>query len=332
MNHHGRFRSAAWPPLIVIACVLLLAGCQDGSGPNLTAAPDVKSVEEGVKPPPPPPADPAIAFLGGSQREGYGIRVANADGSNATTIFEAAGDPTWSPAGDAIAFVDGSGSVHDPRTFLTVFDVTIVGGVPTATNPRLLLEGGELVMDTAWSPLGDRIAFADGIRKTIESISLGGGTPEVLYTSESGYIARHPTWSPDATQIAFTEGVDGEEAIRILNVATGQATTVLDAAWSQQSPEHSAIHFLDWARTQDALVFQAGDGTLNLYIMQLPAGNPTFLVGGIRKDRAYEPSWSPDDREIIYVKDRGKLHTIEVDTQTITDLGVAGTRPDWRRF
>jgi hypothetical protein len=69
--------------------------------------------------------------------------------------------------------------------------------------------------------------------------------------------------------------------------------------------------------------------------MQLPSGDPTFVVGGVRKDRAVTPCWSPDDSEILFCRDWSKLQTINLATGEITEL--TGRRdickfPDWRRF
>jgi Tol biopolymer transport system component len=355
MNHHAHVRLLAWPLLMVVACVLLLAGCQDRSGPSLVTAPDDKSTVEGKKPEPPPPplpADPAIIFQGDVEGE-HGLYVMNADGSNVTRILTEGyfQGYSWSPGGDAIV-LDGKlepapwGASHIWRV-----DIQVVDGVPIATNARILVDHVDPLgwsglirpawspVDPAWSTNGEQIVYArsstvnpDQLR--IEVVPAEGGDPVVLYTSESGRGLDQPTWSPDANRIAFQEGSrTGASRIRILDVASGQVTTVLDDDWSQQvgaEPTH-----LDWARTQDALVFHAGD---DVYIMELPSGSPTWVVGAVSpsgRDRAVTPCWSPDDTEILFVRDWSKLQTIHLTTGEVTDITGrrdVGKFPDWRRF
>ena len=325
MKPNALRQMAAWPLPMVIACVVLLASCQENSGPSLVASPVAKPAADGAKPPPPPPADPAIAFV---DRDYTELQVMNADGSNQTTVFEASrlDHPSWSPDGQTIAFTQGDNG-------LWLIDVEVVSGVPTGTNARVLLNRAN-IYDVACSPLGDRIAFADVVPKTIESIPVGGGTPEVWYTSESGATPRFPTWSRDASQIAFVEGDSGP--LRMLDVATGQANTILGAEWGQQLGESASPRFIDWARTQDALVFDAGPGGRTgykaVYMMQLPAGTPTFVVGGMKRSQARMPTWSPDDREIIFAKSYGDLYKVDLATAGTTKLRVSGKHADWRRF
>jgi Tol biopolymer transport system component len=317
--------------------VLVAAGCQDGWGPSSTAVPDLKPGAEGKKPqPPPPPADPAITFHTGDKE----IRVMNADGSNETTIFTGGMNPSWSPDGTAIAF-DG------PDGHIWRIDVSVVGGVPTGTNARILVVEEDpnqsgIVGEPAWSPNGDQIAYKRYVVggqppefRRIEVVPAEGGDPEILYTSESGGSVWFTTWSPDATKIAFVEGkLTGP--IRVLDVATGQATTVLSREWSEQ---YGWPKNLDWARTQDVLAFDAGEGgRIDIYTMELPNGTPTFLIGGPRRDRARMPTWSPDDQEIIFAQAKAgsgsvqELRKIDLNTREVTDLEVDGLNPDWRRF
>jgi len=306
------FRLAAWPHVVVIACVLLFAGCQDGSGPGLVTSPEGKPAFEGAKPPPPPPppADPAIAFV--AQRGGrnlYDLKVMNVDGSNVTTIYTAStvlfGLPSWSPDGHSIAFVKSND--------LWLIDVSVSNGVPTGTNARVLLDRSTSVSHPDWSADGTRIAFVDVSIGTLEVIPSIGGATEVLYTSSPGVWPSHPAWSRDGTQIAFTEG----GAIRILDRVTGQAGTALEAVGAQ---------FLDWARTQDALTFEAGPGGVQgVYILQLAVGTPTLVVAG-----GYSPTWSPDDQEILFSS--SGLSKVNLASGQITSLGVSGRPmwPDWR--
>jgi len=183
-------RLAAWPHVAVIACVLLIAGCQDGSGPGLVTSPEGKPAFEGAKPPPPPPpppADPAIVSVTGTNRR-TNLHVMNADGSNFTTIFSNSYNdswrmsPSWSPDGGSIAFIRSTGPSNAIVTEISAIDVDVVNGVPTGTNLRALFAGRFSPFETAWSPLGDQIAYIHGT--SIKTIPAAGGDPLVVYTRQ----------------------------------------------------------------------------------------------------------------------------------------------------
>ncbi len=237
----ARSRPAFGPWLFLFLFVVFAAGCQDGSGPGLATGPEAQSTLDKKPPQPPPtPADPAIVFNGVD-----GLTVMNADGTNAKAILAAGSQgPSWSPGGDAIVLdgkLDGVGGIWR-------VDVRVVAGVPVATDARMLVEGPNDgltgLIRPAWSPVvppwssnGEQIAYTrNGVGGTplefrrIEVVPAEGGDPVILYTSASGAALDQVTWRSDATQIAFTEG----GAIRVLDIASGQATTVLDASWGQQ--------------------------------------------------------------------------------------------------
>ena len=316
MNHRD-LRLAAWPHVAVIACVLLIAGCQDGSGPGLVTSPEGKPAYEAAKPPPTPPpaADPAIAYVVQRANGDSELKVMNADGSNQTTIFTGTwllNTPSWSPDGQSLTFAWNGD--------LWLIDVEVVGGVPTGSNARVLLDRSENLFSPAWSPLGDRIAFVDVALRTIETIDPATREEVVLYSSPSGGLSS-PTWNADATKIAFVEG----GAVRVLDLGSASVTTVLESAWGQQFSGGPGA--LDWARTQDALAFSVGSERghdLAVYVMQLP-GTPTFVVAGAG------PTWSPNDQGILFVGRQG-FSKIDLATGQITRVGSTGMWPDWRRF
>jgi Tol biopolymer transport system component len=241
----------------------------------------------------------------------------NADGTNVTTIFTHNSAlfslPTWSPNGHAIA--------ASQNFNLWRIDVAVVNGVPTGSNPTVILDRPTTLGASAWSPLGNQIAFVDVSQKTIETIPATGGVPTVRYTSTSPFtFVSYLAWSRDASEIAFTEG----GAIRILNIATGMATTILGAeVWQQLGVDPP--QFLDWARTQDVLTFSVGsESSIAVYTLQLPSGNPVFVVDG------WVPTWSPDDQEILF--DKGGLRKVNLATGQVTNLRASGQWPDWGRF
>lgn len=286
-----------------------------------------------------PPANPAIAYIGTSGSETGKLVVMNADGTNATAIYSLSqgnlDTPTWSPDGTQIAFtVSGS-----PSRGLWRIDVGVVSGKPKGSNATQLVAdpGIELAgWGAAWSPSGDRIAYYSVTNHmyTIESAPSSGGTPTVLYTSSLGLNS--PTWSPDASRIAFLEHdpVYDSWQIRVLDVATGAATTVLGGEFSAQfGYGGGGYKGLDWARTADVLAFSVGvpsNGSQAIYLLDLAGGSPVLVAGAF----GVQPTWSSDDSSILYTDWADKrLRRVHLATGVVTSIGSKrGKTPDWRRF
>jgi dipeptidyl aminopeptidase/acylaminoacyl peptidase len=332
MNGRRRFRGARWWLLGgTVACVLAIAGCQDGVGPDLLTGPGPKLGEEGAKPQPPqPPADPAIVFKVRERTHGqvsHRIKVMNADGSNVTALHTMVSGaicfPSWSPDGASITFCDQAPDLQGYNVMR--IDVSIVNGVPVGTNLTTLVNRTSYMSESLWSPVGDQIAFWDWDLRTLELIPAGGGTPEVLYTSIGSY--HWSTWNRDGSQVIFSErDPAGGQAIRAVDVAAPHAvTTLLGLEFSQQHG-NADIRWLDHARTMNVLAFEcAGDPAGSVYTLDLLGGVPSLVVGAVGA-----PTWSPDDSTILFTN--GNMYKVNLATGVVTDTRVSGSYPDWRKF
>jgi Tol biopolymer transport system component len=272
--------------------------------------------------PPRPPADPAIAFTA-SSGSGYVLRVMNVDGSNATTIYSLApgssvNGVSWSPDGGSVAFIENWN--------LCRIDVSVVNGVPVGSNRVVLAASGNGDSYTmpAWSPDGDAIAFVHVQSHSLMAIPASGGMPATLYTPPPAtLILNYPAWSPDGDFIAFWDDPDGtgDNTFKLLERATGQVTTAF-------GPAEFFVWSLDWARTQDALVFAGEvDGSRGVWRLGLaPGGEPQFIRAGSAA------SWSPDDSQIVIATSGGKpkLERLNLGSGEVASLG-SGLRPNWRR-
>lgn len=279
-----------------------------------------------------PPADPAIAFI---RKKGLTaiLTVMNADGTNQVDLDSERylRNPTWSPDGSSIAYLKGV-----PFDLYRI-DVTVVDGSVQGGEPTLLYE--DILMEPAWSPLGDKIAFIQRIYtpsigldrpRLVQTISLGDGSVETLYTADEGSYLHSPTWSPDATRIAFIDWTRTYRSyINILTIGSGEPPeTVYEYGLT-------GISYLDWSRTPDKLAFQLwppldGSESSAIYTLDITQSNPTpqFVSGGGSRC----PSWSPDDTQLVFDRqgNQAKIFTYDFATGETTEL-AKGRNPDWSR-
>ncbi|MFC1683743.1 peptidase MA family metallohydrolase, partial [Candidatus Zixiibacteriota bacterium] len=193
------------------------------------------------------------------------LNLWDVEGAKVTRKFHFPGlislaSPSWSPAGDQIAFTGADRHGH-----VDLYTVAIPGG-----ELRRLSEDLYEDRDPSWSPDGRHLAFssdrsaggAHGFRHLF-LYHLSDGTIEQLTDGDHNDYA--PSWSPDGTRIAFCsdrEGVfnlyvqetDGQErrVHRLTNILTG----AFDPAWSGDGQQ---------------LIFSAFEkGRFQIYRMDLP--------------------------------------------------------------
>jgi Tol biopolymer transport system component len=235
--------------------------------------------------------------------------VMDAEGANQTRLYNPSVTkgqkiivglyaPHWSPDGGSICFT---------MSGLCKLDVTLVNGVPTATNVKKLFDDASnnaQVYDSYWSfGLTNEIIYivankSDGSER-IQAISGNGGTPTTIYTVSSNYILRWLTVSPDGSKIAFTllEKSTGNKYLKVINRSDGS-----EAYSIQYNSLLNSILQMDWARTSGSNTIAMagvpiGSSTYALYTIDVT--NPSSLTL-VRNDGGRAPSWSPDDSKIVY--------------------------------
>jgi Tol biopolymer transport system component len=183
----------------------------------------------------------------------------------------AAALPTWSPAGDRIAYTV-------PADETARIDVAR----PATVRPV----EGNLSYDSAptqleWSPLGDRIAFEKrtGAISVFDLGRFGGGIQE-LVPVETGTVTNLGDWSPDGRKLVFTR--DGH--IHVLDLAGGAIRYLVDGLHPTWSPDGLEI------------AYAVGNEIRAIS----PDGGPWRMVA-VADTPVVDIAWSPDSTRLAFL-------------------------------
>jgi Tol biopolymer transport system component len=196
------------------------------------------------------------------------IWIMNADGSGKTNLTQTPDanemDPSWSPDGTRIAYVEGTDYAY------RIMVMNADGSAQAAVTPDVAYHFGP-----TWSADGTRIAFVREVpgiviafQFDIFAVNVDGSGEVNLTNSDFGEL--DPAWAPDGSRIAFA-GVRFETTV---NPITGE-------------PEEAA---------QWEIVTINPDGSGE---QVLTTGEP----GSERQTRLEEdrsPAWSPDSRFLVF--------------------------------
>jgi Tol biopolymer transport system component len=172
----------------------------------------------------------------------------------------------------------------------------------------------------------------------------GTGVSQITFPDVANLQADFsPAWSPDGKQIAFVRmdvAVDGAGEIYIMN-ADGSGLTRLTASpgndlsptWSKDGKRIAFV-----SSRGDASPSTAGSQAWDIYVMDATPGGTVVRVTD-RFGADFDPSWSPDGKQIVFVSGRDDdgtgttdLYAVTVDGLQVTRLtnqGVQVGEPSW---
>jgi hypothetical protein len=169
----------------------------------------------------------------------------DADGGPAEVLFASRAhdgivrDPTFSPDGTRIAFVDGYCD-NDHSVWVMNADGSDARQIVTSEGTPL---GATHVHGLAWSPAGDRIAIK--LDEGIFTFTTEGRDFR-LVTTAAADPSLQPYWSPDGSRIAYTTGCDAEDAEGqvlgcVLTIANADGSNVQQVGAGVSGPWHPGV-------------------------------------------------------------------------------------------
>jgi dipeptidyl aminopeptidase/acylaminoacyl peptidase len=235
------------------------------------------------------------------------------------------GHVRWSPAGDRIAFLAGTGMVAGRQVFV----MTVSGG-----EARAVTNAPSGVQQFAWSPDALYIAFTTaevpeprtGVERHNNSFEVGdndylttapprsthiwlipvdGGAARRLTSGQwsvaTGLASPAISWSPDGKSIAFTKfpgphsGLSDQGTVQIVDVATGQIRALTGGASRENSPAFSP----DGSHIAFSAPRDGDPANINEVVVA-----PASSGRGVSVTRALDRSitsfvWAPDGKGLI---------------------------------
>jgi Tol biopolymer transport system component len=214
--------------------------------------------------------------------EQHAVWVANADGSGARSIVDAAMWPAISPDGAQIAY-------YKMRADNGIYVAGIDGG-----NPRRVI-GGSDVCCVQWSPEGRRLVYFKGsLRPNGTGTLLIAGLDGVLITEVGPGFA--PTWAPDGNRLAYAGCAPNSTQCGIFVFDIRSHTARQITRDNGGSPQ--------WSPLGDKIVYQADDGKshINLFVVDVDGTDRKQLTSGRGNDG--QPDWSRDGSTIFWRSDQ----------------------------
>jgi len=241
-------------------------------------------------------------------RGGGGLWTVPADGGTPTLVAKAgyASSPVWSPDGRMIAFLDYEKGRH--------IYIIPIGKGGEHTGEMITVDAPEGIEEVrllaGWPPDNKIGAITIGQQEfALYTLPEKGGKATII--AHGGYPAQ-PRWSPDGKRIFHTNKLDKGSgdwkglAIASVSAEGGKVVTVplqLEAkirlwaygAGNRISPDGNTVVFAGQTTPE-------GPHIAHIWTLPIDGGTPRQLTDSPSPFRDYYPCWSPDGRNIAFVR------------------------------